>query len=64
MWVLFTCRQEQLKWMSTPRMSLGPAVCVCGHCKLIQPLRTAWDAAEAAGGNVEMLIVVGKHQEN
>lgn len=39
-------------------------LCVCGHCKLIQPLRTAWDAAEAAGGNVEMLIVAGKHQEN
>lgn len=54
------------EWMSTLRMSLRPAVCVCVATanSSSHHVRTAWDAAQAAGGNVEMLIVVGKHQDN
>lgn len=64
--VYLQAAEEQLKWMSFPRMSLRPAVCVCVATanSSSHHMRTAWDAAQAAGANVEMLIVVRKHQNN
>lgn len=38
-------------------------VCVATANSSSHHMRTAWDAAQAAGANVEMLIVVRKHQK-
>lgn len=53
-WVLFTLQTRAAEVDVHPKMSLRPVcVCVATANSSSHHVRTAWDAAPAAGGNVD-----------